>query len=54
MSFLFIVCNIWEYIGLLDITIAWTHILCVSRFNGAGFVDIFTAQIHSENDYKIQ
>ena len=28
--------------------------MCASRLNGAGFVDIFTGQIHGENDYRIQ
>ena len=27
---------------------------CTSSFSGAGFVDIFTGQMHIENDYQIQ
>ena len=27
---------------------------CMSHLNGAGFVDIFTGQMHSENNHQIQ
>ena len=44
------------FVRLSGLTFKVYLLQCASRFGDAGFVDsdIFTGQIHSENDYQIQ